>query len=147
MSEAQVKVQISSLLDTSFDDIQSLPDFVVPVPGTYSVKVAKAGLEQPDEGEPYIGFVYHMVSALEPDAAVAMNYPEGAPFSERYYGNIGAGNMKKVFAQVREQLGANSIGELLDKIVDTELVVTITNRKDREDKTKIYCNVKMAVCS
>lgn len=143
----QMQLKITDMLDTNFGDVVTLPDFITPVPGSYIVTVHGAEVKDADQEKPYVMIMFHMVTAVEPDEAVAMNYPEGSPFSLRYYGGGGVSRIKKVFGQVIETLGVGSLSELLDRLPGLELGVVITNRKDRDDATKIYADIKTAVLS
>jgi hypothetical protein len=139
------KVTIDTLLETSFSDIADSPDFITPVPGAYVVQIGGAELKAADSESPYIQVLYKMVNAIEPQEAVDAAYPEGSMFTERYYGGIGASNMKKVFADVIEKTGTANLGELLDKMGGLEVAVTVGQRKDREDPTKVYATVRSVV--
>lgn len=145
MSQAeQAQLRISDLIETSFDDIETPPDFITPVPGSYIVQTSQAELKDADKEKPYIYILFHLVRAIEPEAAIEQNYPEGSPISVRYYGKTGAGNLKKAFADVIAQLGCANLAQFLDMVVGTELGITVTNRKDKETD-KVYMDLKTAV--
>lgn len=145
MSNAdQTQLKISDLMGTSFDDIETPPDFVTPVPGAYIAKLDNVSLKDADKEKPYIFVLFHLVRAIEPEAAIEQNYPEGSPFSVRYYGKVGAGNLKKAFGDVIQQLGCQDMGQFCDMAQGLELGITVTNRKDKESD-KVYADLKSAV--
>jgi len=52
---------------------------------------------------------------------------------------------KKVFSDIALQLGTSGPADLIEQFVPLEIVATISTRGDKNDKTKVYSNLKSAV--
>ena len=152
MSEANISnVELfNTLVSGDVSNIEDLPDYINPVPGTYAVRVVKSEAVVDDENDKaYIGMGYtlsHVLEVANPaDADTAGAYAEGSPISERFYGEFGVKKFKKCFAQPMEAMNCQSIAEFLEQADGADLVVTISNRKDKEDPTKVYSETRLAV--
>ena len=138
---------MNAMLSGSIDDVEDLPDFINPVPGSYMLSIQKASFETNDkEDKAFINLVFGINSIIE-QPGEQEEYPEGSLFSVRYYGEFGVKKFKKIYAQLFEALNASSGAELLDQLEGLEIAATVTNRRDKDDPDKVYAEVRTAVMS
>ena len=142
--EALTAEQFLAMVDGDVNNIENLPDYIQPVPGTYMVAVDKSEVGGVEDGKPFINVQLRLISTVEQTGEVA-EYTEGSPMGFRFYGDMGIKRFKKLFTPVFEQTGAGTISQLLDAMPGMELGIVTSQRKDRDDPEKKYADLKLVV--
>lgn len=133
---------MNSLLNTSFDDIEDLPDFVTPVPGAYNLGCVKAEFVTDEENDKaFVNIVWQILGVVEQEKD-KVDYPEGTLFGTRYYGEFGIKKFKKIYAALIEQLNCSNAAELIDQMENAEVLAIVTNRSDKDDKSIKYADIQ-----
>ena len=128
--------------EADWDDVETLPDFSLWPVGSYHIRLTKGTVDR-EKGS--AGIMAEMVACLElanPAEDESKLPAEGAPYSERFFGTFGLSKMKRFFGEISQNMGCRSSVEFLDSCSGLELVATIGHRADRDDKTKIYNELK-----
>lgn len=145
MSEAQKAEQFLSILEADLCDIETLPDYATYPAGTYVFTATGAKV---DTEKRVVSLNFRMEQAVAlANEADAGNVPaEGSLYSERYnFDYDGIERMKKVFGPVFEAQGWSKPIHLIEGIANAVLVLTLNQRKDKKDATKIYNGIVEAV--
>lgn len=133
-----------ALVSGDISNIADLPDFIQPIPGTYMVGIDKAEVAGVEDNKPYIDIKMRLISIVEQTSG-AEEYPEGSPLGFRFYGDMGIKRFKKLMAPLFEATGTNTIGALLDAMPNMEVGIVTSQRKDKDDETKKYTDLKLVV--
>ncbi len=145
-------LDLDAMMDIKMDDVETLPDFVTPPPGTYVLKVKEAKIEkykskaEPDVQKQRIRMSYSVVSTKE---VLAGNLPvaDGSMFSETFMANEDGIKFFKKAAMgalgVSSFEGA-SIKDVIDGLADAEFEARITTRSTVDKETKqVYENISV----
>lgn len=134
--------QFNALLEGNWDDVETLPEFSLWPVGTYLVRFTKGVLDR-EKGSVNLSAELVQVMELANPAADAGKEPaEGAPYSERFFGSFGLGKLKRYFGEISEAMGHSGIVDFIDNIGGLEFEATIGQRADKDDKTKLYNEIK-----
>lgn len=154
MSEAQGGQSkfgvLSQVIARNMEDIADLPEFVVPQPGAYKLLIGP--VEQKELGnKPAITVGYTIVDII------ALNQPleegevpvkAGDKFGEAFFFNDPEkleqtlSVLKAKYGKLGEALGTTNLLEIMEKMDGMLAQGIVTNRMDKNDKTKIYPGTK-----
>lgn len=135
-----------ALLDTNLENIEDLADFELFPKGVYqlmggNVKIIEADGDK-DSG---VQLTMSNVAAIELENPDEEPPKEGSLLSQRFTGEFGVKMMKKVFGDVMAKIGATTPREFLDQFEGLEFAAQISHRRDKNDKDKVYNDIKLAV--
>lgn len=148
MSEAQQGrfAVLGQVLMQSLDDIPDLPVYKAPPPGIYKLAI-KSVAEKTINEKVALEIQYTVADVVELTDA---NTPEdqkvapGGEFSEAFWFNDAEkiqktlSVLKAKFGGLADSLGTKNMLEILDKMEGMMVQAVITNRADKNDKTKVY---------
>ena len=155
MTEANKDVTIldlDAMMDIKMDDVETLPDFVTPPPGIYSLKVKEAKIEkysskaEPNVKKSRIRLSYVVVATKE---VAAGNIPvaDGSMFSETFMGTEDGIKFFKKAAMGAlgvDSFEGASIKDVIDGLADAEFDARITTRSTTDAVTKqVYENISV----
>ena len=133
---------IDDLLDCTLDDLEDLPEFKPFPVGAHRVSVTLE-LKKINEKQ---GAEFDMKAIETVELANTADTPlaEGDSTSSVYFldNEFGRGALKAVSIPLAEALGTSTIRELIDACKGVECVVVTSLRKDKNDATKFYTNIK-----
>lgn len=141
---------LSQMLSMSLDDIPDLPTYKAPPPGVYKLIIKKIA-EKDIGGKTALEVQYTVSDIIELADA---NTPEedkvapGGEFSEAFWFNdpekieMTLSVLKAKFGGLSEVLGTDNLLEILDKAEGMQVKAIITNRTDKNDKTKVYASTR-----
>lgn len=137
----------NSMLETGFDDIENLPDFVNLLDGSFLLNIEKVEIgKTQDETNGSVSIRCSLVETLgRPEVG---EWPELAPGSLvnfRYYGDFGIKKLKKEWAEVIAGLQCPTPAAFIDMAAGATIAVTTRSRADKEDKSVRYTDVVSAV--
>lgn len=138
-----------AMLDTDVDNIEDLPEFETFAPGAYMLQAGKVKLVPADPSKEKDGGVMLMFSnagvmeLADPEGTEAAK--EGALISASFYGEFGIKRLKAVFGDAMASVGANTLREFLDQFEGLTFAAAVQNRKDKNDPTKVYNDIKSVV--
>jgi hypothetical protein len=155
---------LDSLLDQNVADIEDLPSYKVPPPGFYKLLIKQAEQKvvkiSGDREAPCLNMGYKILEVMELKQGVdpkEINRDEaGQPnqeFNETYFFIPGQEHEKTVqaiktaFKEVAEKLGLTTMKALVESLEGLEVYAVVENRKDKDDKERLYAkvtNVKLA---
>lgn len=131
--------KVSALLNTNWEEIENLPDFVAPQNGSYKFVVEKAEVKTDEDNDKISVLVIMSIKeTVETDVPMETPYPEGTLCSLRYFGEFGVKLFKKDWSHVQEAIGAASPAEVIDQLAGLEVFGTMRQRKDKDDPTKVF---------
>ncbi len=155
MTEANKDVTIldlDAMMDIKMDEVETLPDFVTPPAGNYSLKVKEAKIEkysskaEPNVKKSRIRITYIVVETKE---VAAGNLPvaDGSMFSETFMGTEdGIKFFKKAAmgALGTTSFEGASIKDVIDGLTDAEFDARITIRSTTDAVTKqVFENIQV----
>lgn len=144
--DAEQIAKFNALLNVNITDIEDLPDFATFPVGTYRLKGSSAKIDQ--EGGS-LGHVLELVELVSPaegvDPELYAKLEAGTLTSVKYFGAFGIQKWKQAWGQSAAAAGATNIAEWVDQFGNLEFIVTLGVRTDKEDKTKKYQDVVLAV--
>lgn len=135
-------MSMDSLLDSNLDDFADLPEFVTPPSGTYTTKVNFSTKVVNDK--PGIEVKLTILAVNE------LNNPEDTPpadgsvASQFFFmdNEFGQGAFKKCTANLKAATGSVTIRDIITNCDGMECVTVTSTRKDKNDKEKLYLNIK-----
>lgn len=139
--------QFDSLLDASLDDLADLPEFKPFTPGVHEVTIEFK--TKVINKHPAVELNMTMVKTIEQvDPAAPMSEP-GATTSVAYMldNDTGQGKLKEICADIGRHLGIDvqqkgALRQIIEKSTGLVCKVVTNTRPDKEDKDKVYMNVK-----
>lgn len=146
MSNTQLNAM--DLLDKSIDDIEDLPGFEVPPPGTYALKYTAA--IKPINDKAFIENTFEVLEALELNDPTIEGVKIGTKFSTlTQIGNdIAMGKYKEFVAPLAAHFDEKNLGKLVSEhLKDVVITGTVKHRKNKEDESKPYGEVSNVVVS
>lgn len=140
-------LDLDAMMDQNMDEVETMPDFVMPPPGLYILLVKECKVEQADKSDKTKGsrirITYTVSSTIE--VKDEQPVPDGSMFSEAFTGTEdGIKFFKKSAMNI---LGVSSfegasLGDVVGNIAGTEFKAKITVRKSNKDG-KSYENVQV----
>ena len=137
--------QFNALLEGTWSDIETLPEFSLWPVGSYHIRLTKGVLDR-EKGS--VNLSAELVQVLElanPAADEGKQPAEGSPYSERFFGSFGLGKLKRFFGELSEAMGQSGLVEFIETCGGMEFVATVGQRADRDDKSKLYNEIKAIV--
>lgn len=134
---------IDSLFSASLDDIADLPSFETPPKGAYILTVSTDVKEI--NKKPAVEASYTVVETVELENADEKPAVAGTKFSSAFIlGNaVSEGKLKQFLAPFAAHFGTNNVGELIrDHIKDVTISAVMKHRVDKDDREKIYPDVR-----
>lgn len=137
------ELDFDSLLDTSWDNIEDLPEFVTFPVGMYMFRGKDVKFMPADASKNKDAAVMLMAEMIQPMEISKDATPpqEGSLLGIYYSGKMGIQRMKKVFGELASSLGASNPKEFLDQFTGSEFGAAIKNRADKNDPDKVYNEV------
>jgi hypothetical protein len=133
---------IDSLLDGTLDDIADLPEFKAYPPGTHLVLSSMALKDINDSKAVEFSFKYMEASELANSQDAAPKQGDESSTLFMLNNEFGAGNFKRFAEKYAEKFGPGTNREIIEGWTDLECVIVTTLRQDKNDKDKVYLNVK-----
>lgn len=134
---------IDSLLDSTLDDLEDLPEFKPFPPGAHrvlaSLEIKEVNSKQAVELE-LKGL--ETLELAEPTKDTPIKEGDTASVLFMLDNEFGRGNMKKLLAPIGVALGTGNIREVIEQTKGLEVVVVTSYRKNKDDPTSPYMNVK-----
>lgn len=142
MSE-NTALDLDSLLDSSLDDLEDLPEFKPFVPGAHRALVS-LDLKEVNGKKAVELSMKHMetLELAEPSRDTAPNPGDIASILFMLDNEFARAKMKKITAPLAAALGTSTIRELIEAAKDVESVVITSYRKNKEDPSSPYMDVK-----
>lgn len=139
MSDKQL-MDVASLLDSNLDAIDDLPEFAVPPNGAYQLSVSFEFKEV--NKHPCIEARHTIVQVLELENSQDNPPKVGDQFSQLFMldNEFGQGNLKKYAKPFFERFGLTQYKQLLT-IGEVVIACSVKQRKDKDDKDKVYGRV------
>jgi len=141
---------LAGMLAMSLDDIPDLPSYKAPPPGVYKLLIKE--IAQKDiNGKVALEVKYVVVDIVElaePETPEEDKVAPGGEFSEAFWFNdaekveMTLSVLKAKFGGLSELLGTNNLLEILEKAEGLQVQAIITNRTDKNDKTKVYASTR-----
>lgn len=151
MAEDQQLSTFDALLGTALTDIRAVADYATYPTGTYLFTITKCEVSRAKPGEDakesYISLQAELVGMIELGNAADADKvpPSGSLYSERFtFIYDGVENFNKVFGEVGMAVGADTVAKLIEALPGMNLACTVRSRKDKQDATKVYNNLKSA---
>lgn len=148
----EMNAQMQALLEVSVDQIEDLPEFVLPPAGAYFWNVKKFQLAESDDGKMFVDVLLELEQVIETrnpeDQAIAEALPAGSMASTRYYGAFGIQKIKQEWSQAIELLVSSdgSLAEFMDQIVGMTVAVESYARKPKgEPEHEGYFAIRKAM--
>lgn len=144
------EVPISDLLEAGFDDVEKVHDLETWPKGIFLVTCKKCGVDSSGNGKDrkeFIQFDASLDEIVEPiedrEALEVMERIEASKqdMSFRFYKGFGLQDFVTRFEKVGQDLGAESIGALVESLPGTQLVVEVGHR---DSNGKTYAKLKSA---
>lgn len=141
---------LSTILMQSLDDIPDLPVYKAPPPGVYMI-IIKSVAEKIINEKTALEIQYTVADIIELADATTAEEDKVAPggeFSEAFWFNKPESIektlsvLKAKFGGLAVPLGTSNLLEILEKMEGMQVKCVITNRPDKNDKTKIYAAVR-----
>lgn len=145
-------LDLDAMMDIKMDEVETLPDFVIPPAGNYTLKVKEAKIEkyksksEPGAQKSRIRVTY-IIMATKEVAAGNLPVADGSMFSETFMGTEdGIKYFKKAAMgalNVSSFEGA-SIKDVIDGLADAEFEARVTVKSTTDAATKqVYENVSV----
>lgn len=145
-------LDLDAMMDIKMDEVETLPDFVTPPAGNYSLKVKDAKIEkysskaEPTVKKSRIRMTYIVVATKEV-AAGSLPVADGSMFSETFMGTEdGIKFFKKAAmgALGTTSFEGASIKDVIDGLADVEFDARITIRSSTDAVTKqVFENIQV----
>lgn len=135
-------VNLSSLLDMQLDDLADLPEYVRINKGAHRVTVEFIAKQVGDH--PAWELKMKLLETLELSDSSDTPQAPGIESSCVYMmdNEYGAGEFKSIMKPIAAALGVTNIGQIIEAIKGSEAAVVIGWRHAKDDKDKIYLQVK-----
>lgn len=133
---------MDELLDNDLDSFADMPEFVTPPAGVYTLNIVKMEAKTIND-KPVMQINFKVLETAELTNAGDTPVDAGTPFNVSYFLNsdFGQGALKKVTANIKEALGVRTTRELMEACQGMEVSAVLSNRKDKNDATKVYVQV------
>ena len=137
------------LLDMTMDEIEDLPGFEVPYNGDYLLKLTSQTKVVNDK--PALECTFEVIECLKKDNDADPDSKEGDKFSKLFFLKnddpeklkIQLGFLKQFVAGVAEQVGEGNLAVLFrDHLASAVVQATVKRKVDKEDKEKVFAEVK-----
>jgi len=138
-----VFANLDELFAGSLDDIADLPSFETPPKGAYIFDVSMSTKEI--NKKPAVSADFTVVETVELEDADVTPVAVGTKFNIAFIlgNNISEGKLKQFLAPFSEHYGTKSLSELVrDKVQGTRIAATMKHRYDKDDKEKIYPDIR-----
>ena len=141
---------LGQMLAMSLDDIPDLPTYKAPPPGVYKLIIKEIG-EKDINGKTALEVKYVVVDIVELNDSETPEEDKVAPggeFSEAFWFNdpekieMTLSVLKAKFGGMAEACGTTNLLEILEKVEGMQVEAIITNRTDKQDKTKVYASTR-----
>lgn len=135
----EMNAEMQALLTVGANQIEDLPEFVLPPAGGYLWNVKKFEVAESDDGKMFVDVLLELVECIETtkpeDFEKATALPKGSMASTRYYGAFGIQKLKQEWLQViHSTVGEEgSISEFMDSVVGMEVAIESYVRKDKNN--------------
>lgn len=145
-------LDLDAMMDIKMDEVETLPDFVTPPPGIYTLKVKEAKIEKyKSKGEPDVQKQRIRMSyvIMETKEVAAGNLPvaDGSLFSETFMATEDGIKFFKKAAMGAlgvDSFEGASIKDVIDGLADAEFAARISVRSTVDKETKqVYENVSV----
>jgi len=134
---------LDELFAGSLDDIADLPSFETPPKGAYILDVSMSTKEI--NKKPAVSADFTVVETVELEDADDKEVAVGTKFNIAFIlgNNISEGKLKQFLAPFAEHYGTRSIQELVrDKVQNCRIAATMKHRADKDDKEKVYPDIR-----
>lgn len=133
------KALFEGLLQTSFEDIEDLPEYATFPNGVFKFLVSKAGVDH-EKAAIKLQFSKQLTVELATNQhnADLADPKDGSLFGVTYGKEFGIKKFKQRWKGIVSQLGASTPEELLNRLEGQEVLMVIGGRFDRDDPTKYY---------
>lgn len=134
---------LDELFAADLDDIADLPSFETPPKGAY-IGTVSLSIKEINK-KPAIEASYTVVETVELEDSADTPVIPGTLFSSAFMlGNpISEGKLKEFLAPFAAHFGTKKVGELVrDHIKDVQISFVLKHRKDKDDKEKVYADVR-----
>lgn len=143
MSESFKTIDLNSTLD----DIDDLPAFVVPLPGAYKLRQT---ITDKKVGEhPAFNVDFTILEVIEvPEVPAGESLPKvGDTFNIAFMrdNEFGAGKFKEYVTPIAAKLGLRNIAEIIAQSANMEIHAIVSRRADKTDKSKFYPDIKKVI--
>ena len=145
-------LDLDAMMDIKMDEVETLPDFVTPPPGIYTLKIKEAKIEkykskaEPGINKQRIRMSYVILSTKEV-AAGHLPVADGSLFSETFMATEeGIKFFKKAAmgALGVDSFEGASIKDVIDGLADAEFDARISSRSTVDKETKqVYENISV----
>lgn len=141
MNNALDNMDMDSLLDTTLDDLEDLPEFKVFQPGGHKLSVTFSQKEI--NSNPVIDISCTLIETVELEDKQAEADPPGTISSTPCFLNneFGRAQLKRLSKPFAEKFGYSSIREVVEGVQDVEVLAITAQRTDRLDSSKKYLNI------
>lgn len=141
---------LAGMLSMSLDDIPDLPSYKAPPPGVYKL-IIKEIAEKDINGKTALEVKYvvsDIIELSEADTPEEDKVAPGGEFSEAFWFNdpekitMTLSVLKSKFGGLAEACGTVDLLEILTKAEGMQVQAIVTNRTDKNDKTKVYASTR-----
>lgn len=137
---------MAALLDDNLEDVPDLPEFGTPPKGTYKLK--HDGYETKKINDKLATECkFEVLETIELADENGTPPKAGMKFSELVWFHNdpikAKGVLKRQLNNVTGELGTTNLAELMAKVKDMEVVAVVGNRRDKEDKERVYASVEI----
>lgn len=145
---------LASVLARNLEDIEDLPEYVAPPPGVYKLLIDK--VEQKEINDKTTLVVEYTILdcvQLNDQEDAEHQVKMGSKMSEAFYFDKPENIEKTIqvlkakFGGLGEALGTNNLLEIMEKIPGITVQAQITNRVDKNDKSKVYASTRTMVAA
>jgi len=143
---------LAQVLERSLDEIADLPVYAAPPPGVYKLIIGTP--EQKDiNGKTAIQVEYTVAETIQlnDEGDLERAAKAGDKFSEAFWFNDAEkieqtlSVLKAKFGGLGVPFGTNNLREIMEKMGGSLVQCVITNRADKNDKSKVYASVRDVV--
>jgi len=146
MTDETDLIPIEDLMDSSIDDLEELPPFIVPPVGYYKLAVSLSRKSVNDK--PCIEAAFVVRETLELKNPSEAPCEAGTKFSQLFTmdNEWGQKGFKSFLKGLIDPLGLSGkkVSEVIEAVQNVEVAATVKQRKDKNDPDKIYANVSDA---
>jgi hypothetical protein len=136
---------MSNLLDLELDDLADLPAFEIFRPGAHRVAISFA--EKKIGEHPAVELKLRLIETLElSNSADTPNEP-GTETSVAFMldNEYGVGNFKEILKPLSAATGASKPRAIMEAAKDMVVAIVTTVRPDKNDKDKLYMQIKTLI--
>lgn len=135
-------INVDDLLDATLDDLEDLPEFKPFPPGVHSVIASLELKEVSDKQAVELSFKGKETLELVDSNHEPIKEGDEASVLFMLDNEFGRGNMKKLLAPIGQALGTGNIREIIEQTTEMDVVIVTSYRRNKEDPTSPYMNVK-----